>query len=116
MATWPPSLPQKPQPGSWNERAEENWIQSEPEIGAPVRRLNQTAAGSLASGDFMLTTAELADLLDWYEDDLLYGVRSYQWVHPIRGTLMWWRFEAPISYITEAPDAHRTSVSLRRLS
>ena len=114
---WPPGLPQSPTPRSWSERGEKNYIESEPGVGAPVRRMIQTSAGALASGTFMLTKIQLVSLfLPFYETDLRFGTLSYQWIHPIRGGLFYWRMEEEPSYTAITLDAYELSLSLRRLA
>lgn len=97
MATWPSTLPQVPLQSGYEEGTIDTTIRSSMDVGpAKVRR--RTSAGVRPiKFNFMLTSSELEDLIEFYEDTLMSGAIHFTWDHPRTGVNEKWRFtKAPL--------------------
>lgn len=83
MATidYPVSLP-PPRDGQFAESILETKVSDQGEVGAPRRRNRFTRSLARFSFQLVLTGAQRATLVDFYEVTLVRGVEVFNWAHP----------------------------------
>lgn len=112
MATWPPSLPQKPLADAYRESAEPAVVRTPMDIGpAKIRRRYTAEVGILGVG-FVLTTAQVATLETFYVTTLGSGVDAFDMAHPRTGSTVSMRFRDRPEYAAAAPGYWRTAFEL----
>jgi len=116
--TWPVSLPQEPQTGSWRGGPQDNKLAFRPDQGPTITRRRSSAVAHIYGGTFTgLSSTQIATFEAWYEDDLDDGTLSFTWDDPISGTNYSWKFtgETPYSISHVGVDNYMLTVKLMRL-
>lgn len=119
MPTWPTSgsFPQAPRVGSWVRQAADTIITFKPAVGPPRRRRLVSGAQYNCTGTFLLTPAQVNQIMDFWADDCDLGETPFTWTDPEDGTTsrtFEWAGVPQVSHFSA--DAFEVSVSLIRQS
>lgn len=96
-ATWPVSLPANPRRDlTWSPKS--NVISFGTEVGKGKLRRRSTYRSKLWSLSFIMTDAQLADFVTFFEDDLEDGALPFEWVYPRTGDTWEFTFDAGQPY------------------
>ena len=96
-AAWPVSLPAYPRRDlTWSPKP--NVISFGTEVGKGKRRRRSTYRSKLWSLSFIMTDAQLADFVAFFEDDLEDGALPFEWVYPRTGDTWEFTFASDTPY------------------
>jgi hypothetical protein len=96
MSSWPVTLPQKYDLGSYNETMKPGIIRVKTDIGPGKTRRRFTAAAQILTGSMTLTTAQLATFETFFMTTTNGGADPFDWTHPRTGVAITAQFyEAP---------------------
>lgn len=113
MATWPATLPQRPNADGFQEQKVDILLRSPMDAGPPkVRPLYRSAPTDLAL-PFILTTAQRATLETFYDTTLGLGTLPFDWIHPVTDAAVSMMFTARPGYSSFAPGYWLTMVQTR---
>ena len=119
MATWPVALPQLPAVGALSGGPQSNKVSFQPDAGPQIDRRRGTAVAHIRNIRLpLITDAQLATFVSFFETDLKDGVLPFVWPDPITSVSHNWKFaggESPYSVNTLMPDRHELSFTLMRL-
>jgi len=116
MVTWPASLPQGAFVDNWQESVEDAITEFTVEVGPPKRRRRISSPQRLVEHTIVITTAQRATLLDFYEDDLSNGTLPFDWVHPIDGgSAVTWQFREPPQFQLISGSHFTANLKLRKM-
>lgn len=87
MPTWPSSLP-PPLVEGFTEAPAESVVSSQADTGIGKTRLRSTAIIADISVVYAFNQAQFDIFKDFYITDLVRGVLSYQWTHPVTGDVV----------------------------
>ena len=114
-ATWPLTLPQEPDPGSWTWQAQDNKVSFKPAIGPPIERRRGTAIVRSYDATFSyLTGAQVAIFEAFFDDDLKSGTLHYLWLEPMSGILFKWKI-SQYQFLGIGADLYKLTMKLLRL-
>ncbi|MCK4302826.1 MAG: hypothetical protein KAY24_01155 [Candidatus Eisenbacteria sp.] len=82
MSAWPATLPEYPLRSSYAEGQQDNTIRSPNDAGPANVRARFTAVVVAFDVAYLLTSAQVNDLMDFYNDTLEYGTQRFWWNHP----------------------------------
>lgn len=83
MESWPSTLPEYPDQTSFSETIQDPVIRTEMDSGPKKNRLRFTAVPELYSMSMVMTRVQRATFIDFYKNDLNYGVDEFSWYHPV---------------------------------
>lgn len=113
---WPVSLPQGAYVDNWSEAPEDANVEFPVEVGPPKRRRRISSPGRLVEHNIVLTVAQRATLLDFYEDDCGKGSINFDWVHPIDGgAAVAWAFVEPPQFQLVSGSIFTCALKLRKI-
>lgn len=116
MTAWDASLPQKPEREGWKEVPQRNVAIFSPDVGPPKYRRRNTANGTVASVTYIMTDAQVATFLTFYQTTLVDGTLPFTWNHPISGVSYSWIFdEQPPEIQSNQYNWNTVTFQLRRL-
>lgn len=107
MAAWPGGLPQVPQNAGNEETYEDNVVRTTMDAGPVKSRMRYTAATRPASYQFLMTDAELATFITFYESTVSYGSLEFDFTHPQTGSTESMRFVQPPKWTEHKDDLWR---------
>ena len=102
--------------GTWNESIEPNVVDFNVEVGPSKRRRRSYLPSTMVQFQRIITTAELAVLLDFFESDLRSGVINFTAIDPRTEELTEYQFVQVPSWRDVAPGLWRVQFSLRRVN
>lgn len=82
MATWPASLPQKPNDSGYGEEFPDNSIETPMDHGPVKTRRRSTAEKTTFDMEMDLDGTEMDTFETFWRDTLSYGAVSFDWSHP----------------------------------
>lgn len=99
---WPPSLPQRPTVGGYQERFAETVVRTAMDVGAAKTRRRFTSAPRQFEAIFRVNKTQADTLKLFFENTTAGGSLPFSWVHPREGSVGEFRFmEVPrISAVT----------------
>lgn len=106
--TWPPSLPRVPLRDGAVEGTGDGRIRHQPDQGPAMVRRRYSAVAKPFAWQVLVTQAQLATFLDFYETTLEGGALPFEHVHPRTGATVHFRFGATSptwAQVGDAPDA-----------
>ena len=95
MATWPTTLPQSPLQAGFSESLPNNVIRTSMDLGPPKVRRRDTAGVRPMVFKMKMSTAQVATLETFFEDDLSSGVMPFYYTHPRTGATVSIQFIVP---------------------
>lgn len=94
-ATWPPSLQQFLNQDGFGLKQQPTNIRTKMETGPTKVRRRFTNPQELMGGTIWLKDTQYATFKDFYNSTLLDGSLTFDFVHPLSGQLLEWRFMEP---------------------
>ena len=110
MPTWPVSLP-PPLVSGFSEQQPENVIRTSMDAGPAKLRRRTTANVGKISVSYLLSSAELDTLINFFKTDVSYGALPFTFTHPRSAAALSCRFAQPFNYST--PDGKNYSVTVQ---
>lgn len=84
-ATWPATLPEKPERDGYNEDVTPNVSSFDPDVGPPTAWRRSTLDGRKIRMSFVFTNSQRDTFLTFYRSTLFDGVRPFLWTNPSYG-------------------------------
>ncbi len=113
MATWPATLPQRPNADGYQEQKVDITLRSPMDAGPPKSRPLYSSAPTDLVLPMILTTAQRATLETFYETTLGLGTAFFDWAHPTTEAAASMQFTARPGYTPFAPGYWLTNLQLR---
>lgn len=101
--------------GSWRGSVDDAIAEFRPEVGPPKTRRRTWLPSRSVSFTMMLTTAELAALEEFYEEDLKNGALTFSATDPQLASTQEYKFVSPPTHSDVGYDRWRIDMKLRRL-
>lgn len=115
MATWPATLPQSLEAGSYNEEDSSVLIRTDMGVGPAKIRRRQTAKTVNITASLTLTEAQVETFQTFYDTTLAGGALEFTWTHPRTGASTDFRFIKPVSLMNMGLDIYRLNMALEIL-
>ena len=93
MPMWPSTLPEFPTTDGWTKKPLRNVAVFQPEVGPPKFRRRSTAAGSMFTMQFVMTTEQVRLFVDYFMEDLQDGVLPFTIYDPVSDQMISLVFE-----------------------
>jgi hypothetical protein len=110
---WPVGLPQSALVGQWDESPAPANVEFSVEVGPPKLRRRISSAGRLINNTLLLTVAQRATFMTFYETTTKNGSLPFDWDHPIDGTPKTWMFEEEPAISLISGNVFQVSLKLR---
>lgn len=112
MPTWPATLPQLMEKTGFQRTPKASVIEFGTEVGPGKRRRRSTARFKIMSMVFTMTTAQVADFEEFYEDDCEDGSLPFDYIDPIGGASASYRWRTDDPYSVTSLGAGNWSVAI----
>jgi len=103
MVTWPATLPQYLSTSGFQEKAEAQSIRSNMDAGPAKVRRRFTAKVIEIKGQIEIDSTQHATLETFYDTTLGGGTLTFDWIHPVSGATVSYRFKEPPTYSSAGP-------------
>nr|BDD43790.1 hypothetical protein 10 [Spirochaetaceae bacterium] len=99
--TWPASLPQKFDQGTFSERMPSGVVKAKTDIGPGKRRRRFTAVPRYLSGSMTLTPSQVSTFDTFYYTSTKAGADEFTWAHPLTENAINCVFDGEISRVDD---------------
>jgi hypothetical protein len=114
--TWPGTLPKIAFVDNFTEAPEDANVEFPVEVGPPKRRRRISSPQRLVEANIVITTAQRAILLSFYESDCNGGTTYFDMSHPIDGgAAVAWGFREPPTFQLISGNIFTASLRLRKI-
>ena len=115
-SSWPSSIQQAFNSGSFRLSDEDNVIRSEVEMGKPKRRRRYTASRETFTGSFIVDSTGYATFKAFFNTTLVAGSLPFTHDHPITGTSTDFEFLGPYQISVAGGTYYTITVSFREIA
>lgn len=93
---WPLELPQKPYVNGYEEGiGNSQVIETDMDTGPSKRRRRSQSAPTPFTMPMIFSLEQKRIFTEWYEKILQGGVKTFEWIHPTKGTTAYFQFAKP---------------------
>lgn len=111
---WPAGLPQNMLFDGYSEKLPDGSVRTEMDAGPPKIRKRSDAGYREISGQVILTTTQVEDLVGFYEDTLSQGSVLFEWKNQITQTTAEFRFREPPEINPVSANLFRATLQLEQ--
>lgn len=113
---WPAQFPQDLLFDSFAEQMPSGNIRTEMGAGPDKIRKRSDANYRRVTGEVILTTTQVTDLVDFYENTLTQGTDVFDWKNMITQNTQEFRFREPPSWSAFTPNSYRVSLNMEQIT
>lgn len=113
--TWPSTLPQSIQRGSYQETLPNVSVRTQMDVGPPKMRRRFTAGYTPIQAEILISKTQAATLETFYNDTSVGGTLAFDWINHRTGSSAEYRFVKPPVYIPMGYERYRARLVLEIL-